>query len=159
MVDLDDVQKRLKIIADTVNLFKSEAVQLRVVDALLAQFGASTTPIHHARTGPTGAVERTAKPRRRRKAVSAPSDAKEKAPRKPSRTSGSPGAHAMITELIASGFFRTPKTIGTIVDHCKSAHGHHYKANECSPALLRLLRDKKLTREKNRDGQYEYTQT
>jgi hypothetical protein len=61
-------------------------------------------------------------------------------------------------KLLETGFFRTPKTIGMIVQHCASARGHHYKANECSPALLRLVRDEKLTREKNTDGQYEYTQ-
>jgi hypothetical protein len=60
--------------------------------------------------------------------------------------------------LLETGFFKTPKTIGMIVKHCASARGHHYKANECSPALLRLVRDEKLTREKNTDGQYEYAQ-
>ncbi|MBZ0138565.1 MAG: hypothetical protein K8H87_02175, partial [Pseudorhodoplanes sp.] len=75
------------------------------------------------------------------------------------RGSGSPGAYAMINDLLAENFFKAPKTIGAIVDHCRTARGHHYKANECSPALLRLLRDGKLKRQKNKDGQYEYTQT
>jgi len=65
----------------------------------------------------------------------------------------------MITELLGSGFFKQPKTISDIVDHCAANRGHHYKANECSPALLRQLRDKKLKRQKNENGQYEYTQT
>jgi len=40
MVDIGELQKKLKIIADVVNSFKSEAVQLRVVDALIGQLGA-----------------------------------------------------------------------------------------------------------------------
>ena len=40
----------------------------------------------------------------------------------------------------------------------KENEGRRYKANEISPALLRLLRDKKLERAKNKDGQYEYWQ-
>lgn len=64
----------------------------------------------------------------------------------------------MISQLHADGFFKSPQTISAIVKHCGTSKGHHYKANECSPALLRLLRDGKLTRQKNKDGQYEYTQ-
>ena len=155
MVNLDDLQKKLKAIADTVNTFKSEAVQLRVVDVLLEQLGADTAPMV-----PSASQDKQRrKSRRRPEKASAPSaQGKAKTPRKAPRGSGSPGAYASINELLGEGFFKTPKTIGSIVDHCASARGHHYKANECSPALLRLLRDKKLKRQKNKDGQYEYTQ-
>lgn len=64
----------------------------------------------------------------------------------------------MINQLLSDGFFKNPQTIGAIVSHCGTSKGHHYKANECSPGLLRLLRDNKLTRKKNKEGQYEYTQ-
>ena len=156
MVDIDELQKKLKAIADTVNSFKSEAVQLRVVDVLLGELGASDA----ASSVPLPAFpEAGKKARRRREKVSSTAPgAKAKPVRKSPRGSGSPGAYAMINELLGDGFFRTPKTIGSIVDHCRTALGHHYKANECSPALLRLLRDEKLKRQKNKDGQYEYTQ-
>jgi hypothetical protein len=39
MNDLDNLQKRLKAIAEVINAFKSEAVQLRVVEVLLGQLG------------------------------------------------------------------------------------------------------------------------
>jgi hypothetical protein len=156
VVDLDDLQKKLKAIADTVNLFKSEAVQLRVVDALLNELGSwqgSTT----VKAG--AAVELPRRSRRRRKnAAATPKESKTKAARTSPRKSTSPGAFAMINELLSNGFFKTPRTISSIVEHCRSARGHHYKANECSPGLLRLLRDEKLKRQKNKDGQYEYTQ-
>jgi hypothetical protein len=40
MTDLDEMQKRLRAIAEVVNSFKSESVQLRVVEVLLGQLGA-----------------------------------------------------------------------------------------------------------------------
>lgn len=157
MVDLDELQKKLKAIADTVNSFKSEAVQLRVVDVLLGQLGSPHTP---ATVFPPALKKALRKSRRRRdKTSSASPGAKATPARKSARGPGSPGAYATINELLGDGFFRTPKTIGSIVNHCRTARGHHYKANECSPALLRLLRDEKLQRQKNKDGQYEYTQT
>ena len=155
MVDLDELQKKLKAIADTVNAFKSEAVQLRVADVLLGQLGSDSDQSARPRASKT--TPRKSR-RRREKAPSAPSGEKAKPARKSPRGSGSPGAHAMINALLGDGFFKTPRTIGSIVEHCRTARGHHYKANECSPSLLRLLRDGKLTRKKNKDGQYEYTQ-
>jgi hypothetical protein len=155
VTDIDELQKKLKAFADTVNLFKSEAVQLRVVDALLGRLG-----VPEEKVAPASRSRSTSKARRRgREKTSDPSSQSQaRAPRKSSRGSGSPGASAAISDLLASGFFKAPKTIGQIVEHCASARGHRYKANECSPPLLRLLRDGKLERKKNKDGQYEYTQ-
>jgi len=42
MNDLDEMQKRLKAIAEVVNAFKSEAVQLRVVEVLLGSTWGTT---------------------------------------------------------------------------------------------------------------------
>jgi hypothetical protein len=68
------------------------------------------------------------------------------------------GAWAATTRLVSEGFFKERRVIGAIVEHMKENEGRRYKANEISPALLRLLRDKKLLRAKNEDGQYEYWQ-
>ena len=159
MNELDDMQKRFKAIADVVNAFKSEAVQLRVVEVLLSQLGVPAAP--------AGNVDSKQKRRSKRRKTSTKTEAPaggaenpkpQKAPRVTARSSASPGAFAMISQLLGNEFFKAPRTIGAIVAHCGTSKGHHYKANECSPALLRLLRDGKLTREKNKDGQYEYTQ-
>jgi len=159
MNDLDDLQKRLKSIADVVNTFKSESVQLRVVEVLLGQLGVSgstqnTSPL----TLPAQGKRR--RPTKKSPKASAETKAESKAneqKRKPSRNASSPGAFATINQLLTGGFFKNPQTISAIVSHCSTSKGHHYKANECSPGLLRLLRESKLTRKKNKDGQYEYT--
>ena len=159
MNELDDMQKRLKTIADVVNAFKSEAVQLRVVEVLLSQLGVPAAPAANVDPKP----QRRAKRRNTSTKTETPaSDAEkpkpQKAARATARSSTSPGAFAMINQILGDGFFKTPRTIGAIVAHCGTSKGHHYKANECSPPLLRLLRDSKLKRQKNKDGQYEYTQ-
>lgn len=156
MTNLEDFQRQLKSFAETVNAFKSEAVQLRVIDALLIQLGMEPSP----------GIQRDSRSRRSRvkriKKAQAPSvkagtpTAKGKSTRK---SSSSPGAFAMISQLLEDGFFKSGRTIGAIVEHCGTSRGHHFKANECSPSLLRLLRDGKLQRKKNKEGQYEYTQT
>jgi hypothetical protein len=160
MSDTDDLHKRIKAMADVVNAFKSESVQLRVVEVLLSQLGSSSGPA-------TPASPKAERPKRRKAARKAAANtpatavAEKEQPatrRKAPRSSGSPGAFAMISQLLSDGFFKSPQTIGAIVKHCGTSKGHHYKANECSPALLRLLRDGKLKRQKNADSQYEYTQ-
>jgi len=68
------------------------------------------------------------------------------------------GAWAATTRLLGEGFFKSRRVIGAIVEHMKEKEGRRHKAHEISPALLRLLRDKKLLRAKNGEGQYEYWQ-
>lgn len=116
MTDLDELQKKLKAIADTVNSFKSEAVQLRVVEVLLGQLGVTDSSI-------PGASEATRTRRKRRQPKKAESPGVEKLKRKAARAPGSPGAFAMISQLLTDDFFKSPKTIGSVVEHCKPRGG------------------------------------
>lgn len=159
MNELDDMQKRLKAIADVVNAFKSEAVQLRVAEVLLSKLGVpAETAAKFDPKPPRHAKRRKTSTKTETPASDAEKPKPKKTVRATARSSASPGAFAMISQLLREGFFKTPRTIGAISAHCGTSKGHHYKANECSPPLLRLLRDNKLNREKNKDGQYEYTQ-
>jgi hypothetical protein len=158
MSDFEETQSRIKAIADVVNAFKSEAVQLRVVEVLLAQLGVAS----QAASPGDGTAPKRTKRRRTGTKTESPAevvkDTQRKSKPRAARSSSSPGAFAMTSQLLAEDFFKTPRTIGSIVTHCGTTKGHHYKASECSPALLRLLRDGKLKRQKNKDGQYEYNQ-
>ena len=158
MNDLDELQRKLKGIAEVVNAFKSESVQLRIVEVLLGQLDDSSIT-----SNPSPRPAKVKQRRSTKKTSKTPPGTKtdpkaNETKRKPSRSGSSPGAFASINQLLTDGFFKKPQVIGAIVSHCASSKGHHYKANECSPPLLRLLRDGKLARKKNNDGQYEYTQ-
>jgi len=74
VTDLDEMQKRLKAIAEVVNSFKSESVQLRVVDVLLGHLGVPpgegndvtpATPKRTKRRKASAKAEPAAKNRRR----------------------------------------------------------------------------------------------
>lgn len=76
---------------------------------------------------------------------------------KPTKKSGTrPGPKQFLERLIADGFFSSHREISSIISHIQQAHAHTYKATDMAPALVRLLRENKLKREKNKDGRYEY---
>lgn len=72
------------------------------------------------------------------------------------RSPGRVGPKGMLTEMLGSGFFDKPRTIADIRLHLEQKHGRRFKPTDISPALVRLLREKKLDREKGDAGQYEY---
>ncbi len=72
------------------------------------------------------------------------------------KRNGRPGPKAVIMGLITTGFFNKPKMINDIQSEIENAQGYRYKSTDLSPALVRLLRDKMIVRERNAEGQYEY---
>lgn len=148
--DIQDKKKYLAELATVLNSFKSEAVQLRLLEHLL---------------GDTGTLEGQAKPngnsksspRRRRKQPKGPSDnGGAGAPAKKKLAASGTGAVATVTQLVEGDFFKKPRTIGDIIEHCKHNLARSFKANEISGKLGQLVRSKHLTRTKNADNQYEY---
>jgi len=67
------------------------------------------------------------------------------------------GAVTMLHKTIGSGFLKEPRTIGEICAHCEVNYAKRIKPNEISGKLARMVRDGKLGRSKNADGQYQYT--
>jgi len=104
-------------------------------------------------------------PRRsgRRRATRTPKAAKTETG--PARTSSSTttrkrsgrGPKALIEELIAEGFFTEPRAMGAIQERLRHKKGAVFKPTDLSPALVRLLRENKLDRERNENNQYEYS--
>ena len=72
------------------------------------------------------------------------------------RTSGRLGPKAALEEMLSTQFWSQPRTIGQMREHLETTRGHKYSLQELSPALGRLLRDKKIDRAKNKENQYEY---
>jgi hypothetical protein len=65
------------------------------------------------------------------------------------------GPIATLEQFIDEGFFNQKRTIGAVVEHCK-AKARNFKNNELSGPLGRLVRNNKLLRTQNSDGQWEY---
>jgi hypothetical protein len=154
--NFDAVKGQLKELAEVVNAFKSEAVQLRVVDLL---FGASQREGEETET-PTPAAEsggrrRAARRRSPEKAENANGSGGE---RKGGRAGGRPGARATLSKLHADGFFKKPHTLGALVKHAETNLALKYNQSDFSGSLARYVRDGKLKRTKNSENQYEYVQ-
>jgi hypothetical protein len=154
--DFDTVKAQLKELAEVINAFKSEAVQLRIIDLVIggAPLAAKleTTPRPLADPQPKPSKSR----KRVRKSAGADSASQPaKTPRGPAK--GRPGGKVTLDTLISEGFFRSAKTIGQIVEHCDTSLAMKYRQSDFSGPLMRLVREKRLTRKKNTDGsQYEY---
>jgi hypothetical protein len=72
--------------------------------------------------------------------------------------SGRPGPKAAIEGLLVAGYLSDPRLVGDIRDHLAS-QGWKYAPKEVATAVLRLLREGRLSRSKGTDGQYEYMGT
>jgi hypothetical protein len=74
------------------------------------------------------------------------------------KAAGRPGPKAAIGQLLNAGFFRSARTISEIQAELQHRRGHSYSVQELSPALVRSIRDETLSRERNSEGQYGYSQ-
>lgn len=148
MIDkLDSMKKQLGELASVLNAFKSEAVQLRLLDLLLGQETAEEPPKMQRRT-------RSAK---RAEPKPGPAAASEGSPgKKKKKAVSGTGAPATLTQLLGTPFFDKPKTINDVIKHCKHNLARTFNANEFSGKLGRMVRNGELTRKKNADKQYEY---
>ncbi len=111
--NFDAIKKQLQELAEVVNLFKSEAVQLRIVELVLGSAGG-------APGGPEGVTVASGAPSRRprrRKPAAKESDDIPPASGKLRPTATKPGPLATLARLLKEGYFKTGRTIGDIVSH------------------------------------------
>ncbi|MBO1225440.1 MAG: hypothetical protein JYX80_13540 [Candidatus Scalindua sediminis] len=115
-------------------------------------------------SSPTASPQRK-RVRKKRTADNNDNTAKKKAktkqkkgtPKKAKTTST--GQKAVIVSLIESGFFDKGKTGPNVQAHLKTKRGLNFLTNQLRVVLLRLVREEKLERDKNAEGQYEYTKS
>lgn len=148
--NFDEVKKQLGELSDVVNKFKSEQVQLKIVELVFRGAGVDPeSPDTDANPPPL------AKKRARRGKSKGSAGAPEAANGKKRATTGT-GPMPTLEQFITDGFFSQKRTIGAVVDHCKTK-ARNFKNNELSGPLGRLVRNNMLSRTKNADGQWEYS--
>jgi len=146
--DFGTVKAQLAELAGVINSFKSEAVQLKIIELVLGRTADVPDEVSVEKEG--GKTAR--KPAKRREPAKAASGTKKKR-----KTTGGTGATATLSQLAEGDFFKTARTINDIIEHCRHNLALTFKANEFSGKLARMVRNNDLTREKNTDNQYEYT--
>lgn len=144
----DGIKKQLSGLATVLNAFKSEAVQLRILDLVFGEQTPEEKADQPADDKTPGRVRARRTPKKKKTDAVAPNK-KKKAP-------AGTGAPATLTQLLSGNFFDKPRTIKDIIEHCKHNLARTFKANEFSGKLGRMVRNDELIRKKNADKQYEY---
>lgn len=148
--NFEEAKKQLGELADVVNAFKSEQVQLRIVDALLGNLVAD------ASVPPKPMLEHDDKP-------PAP---KRRATKKPNgKVSGENGAgksgakkspKKAIDDLAAENYFTQHRNISDVIEYLKVNRALNFSMGALQTALNRLVQNKEMQRGKNGEGQFEY---
>jgi hypothetical protein len=144
---IETMKKPLAELATVLNAFKSEAVQLRILDHVLNVPAVDDTPRVRSRRSARRAKAQTYSP--------VPNGGARSSATKKRAASGA-GAPATLSQLLSGTFFNKDRTINDLIEHCRVNLARTFKPNEFSGKLARLVRSGQLTRKKNADKQYEY---
>jgi hypothetical protein len=158
------LKKDIGQLAGVLNQFKSDAVQVKLLDLFLSGAGPAARPATAATAAP--AAPAAAVPKRRgrppgsgkkKKAATAAAPAPAaKAGKRGRRKRSKMGATGALHQLIESGFFKTHRSIADVTGACKSKLGLDMAVTNLSGPLMRFVKEKKLVRAKNKDDKYEY---
>jgi hypothetical protein len=125
--NIEKIKNQLSDFANVINSFRSEAVQVRIVDHLLDVLVLDKKDESKFNTE-TGAAEQK-----------------------------SPGATKMVKQLLPTDFFNVPRSISEIVTYCNEKNDADVRTSEFSGVLLSLIKQKQLKRERNEDSnRFEY---
>ncbi len=135
---VDKLKKQLLEISEVVNSFKSDAVQVKVIDklfdAMAKDNGEGNDELFNQRVS-NSTENRNSTSNRRKK----------------------PGATKVLNQILSTNFFNTPQSISSIADYCKDNYDSEFKTSELSGILLKLAKENKLRRERNTDNnRFEY---
>ena len=153
--DIADIKSKLAQLAPLLNSFKSEAVQLKLLEIIVGPGFSSNLKGEANNAAPKSSGKRKRKSKVEPQTHTGATGSAKPPGKKKAVGSGS-GAHATLNQLAQTDFFSKPRTINDIVQHCKDNLARTFKANEISGKLGRMVRDNELKRTKNKDGQYEY---
>lgn len=139
---IEKLKKQLMEISEVVNSFKSEAVQVRIIDRLL-------DAIAETEKSDIEGTETFSKKGRRVR--SSEDDEHISHGRK------KPGATKILNQLLTTDYFDTRHSISAIAEYCKEHYDSDFKTSELSGILLKLAKEDKLRRERSNDNnRFEY---
>ena len=141
---IEKLKKQLLDISEVVNSFRSEAVQVRIVDRLLDAI------IEADKVDAEGADALSKKSRKPRTETEDENYTASQGRKKP-------GATKILNQLLATDFFDTSHSISSIAEYCKDNFDSDFKTSELSGILLKLAKENKLKRERSNDNnRFEY---
>lgn len=150
--DFETTKSHLTELAEIINKFKSEAVQLRLVELIFAGAGfvpGTASPREVTSPAPPAKTKRRSRPKSSPKTDDGAGTKK--------KTSSGGGPVATLVKIFEEGYFKQPRSIGDICAHCEINLARRIKPNEISGKLGRMVRSRQLSRTKNSDNQYVYS--
>lgn len=140
---IEKLKKQLMEISEVVNSFKSEAVQVRIIDRLLDAIAETE------KNDLEGTEVLNKKGRRLRNG--------EEDDQSSSHGRKKPGATKILNQLLMTDYFDSRHSISSIADYCKEHYDSDFKTSELSGILLKLAKENKLKRERSNDNnRFEY---
>lgn len=137
----EKLKKQLLELAEVVNSFQSEAVQLRVIDRVLDYL------VDNDRAD----LENGDTLNKRSRKTFSEEDSQSVAGRK------KPGATKILNQVLSTDFFDQPRSISSIAEYCKENYDAEFKTSELSGILLKLANENKLKRERSTENnRFEY---
>jgi len=148
--DFSTIKSQLKELAPIINEFKSEQVQLCLIEII---FNKETTEYKAEKKAVDNnegkKTQRTTRKKQKKGLQSSSNKTEKKSPSKK-------GPIYYLSQLIDEGYFDKPRQINVIEEYLKTNKAVTYKQNELSTPLGRLTRSNKLKRSRNTDNQFEY---
>ena len=140
---IEKLKKQLLEISEVVNSFKSEAVQVKVVDRLLDAM------IELEKADGDGVEIFNKRSYKQR--------GSDEGNYSSLRGAKKPGATKILNQLLSTDFFDTARSISSIANYCKDNFDSDFKTSELSGILLKLANENKLRRERsNENNRFEY---
>jgi hypothetical protein len=151
MTKLDNnLKNQLLDLAETLNAFKSEAIQVKIADRLLDSIFADEEQVSAKSASEIGEQNFAA---RRAKRV----NHHQERLNNPTRERKPTGATKAMYRLLDTDFFDQPQSIAAIANRYKEEFNEDFKTSEISGILLKSVKENLLKREKNQGNKrYEY---
>ncbi len=149
--DFIKTKNQLKELATVLNSFKSEAVQLKIIELLLQNPSDETEHLGQAEKiiKASAGLKKRGRPRKEEAPISVKIA--------PKRTRRKIGPTQVLRLLMNEKFFNSKRAIGDIVKYSNDKMKLPLKSNDFSGILMNYIRLNKLKREKNPEtGQFEY---
>jgi hypothetical protein len=150
------IRKGIGELATVLNQFKSEAVQVKLLDRFLSGVTETATAVSTPLT--SAAPKRRGRPpgSGAKKVLKDSAVVTVNVGKKRGRKRSKMGATGALHKLMASGFFKTRRSISDVTEACKNKLGMDIAVTNLSGPLMRFVSEKKLLRAKNKDDKFEY---
>ena len=150
--NFDEIRKQLADLAEVINGYKSEAVQLKIIEALLSGTAPESLIAPHEVVGVAN-LQRSKSNAKKKKSI--PSGGGSDGA-KPGKAGGKKTPKKSVVQLVGQGFFKERKTVPQVQEHLKTKLAANFAVSSLQNALNSLLHDDTIKREKNKEDQYEY---